>query len=418
MAHDIEFFKAKTTLASTALAAALGLALGLAAAPAMADPVDDFGCHTHKDCDTGGDPPTVPNPAIVYQITLSDIKRSIAIANDDGSNEIIFESNSGVSYRTPTWSRDGNSILLAATCPLGYGIYRVSFDRTALATPPSVACPDLELITTFPAPSFLNNSQPMESLDESMIAYSGDGPPNGSGVVGNNEIFIVPDDGSGGTSFVNVTESLDVAETFPSWSPDGTRLAVRTSFEDDDPDTNIFFRDVAIIRIGPDMKEISRASLLDALAISEPSSPLTNVGTSITSVMWSNTGGPTNLVALAALDDIWILEFEITPGSDCPGTDCQDILEDVTALNLTNNGSSIRERRPTWSPDDSALLYRGSGASGCGDGKRVYNEFVIVDSALQQPPDGCVGSVILSVKTVKKAINYPHWWPNHQPIAP
>ena len=163
-----------------ALSTLLAAALGLVAAPAGAD-CPHRGNPNHKHCDSGGDPPAVPNPAIVYQIGESDIKRSIAIVNADGSNEIIFESTAEVSYRTPSWSRDGNSILLAATCPLGWGIYRVSFDRTVLDTPPSVACPDLELITSSPAPSFLNNSQPMESPDESMIAYAGDGPPNGSG---------------------------------------------------------------------------------------------------------------------------------------------------------------------------------------------------------------------------------------------
>ena len=55
MAHDIEFFKAKTTLASTALAAALGLVLGLMSAPATAHDCARHNDQTHKHCDTGGD---------------------------------------------------------------------------------------------------------------------------------------------------------------------------------------------------------------------------------------------------------------------------------------------------------------------------------------------------------------------------
>ena len=47
---------AKIIPTSTLMVAALGLALGLAAAPALADPVDQFGCHgDHKPCGVGGD---------------------------------------------------------------------------------------------------------------------------------------------------------------------------------------------------------------------------------------------------------------------------------------------------------------------------------------------------------------------------
>jgi hypothetical protein len=49
---------AKIIPTSTLMVAALGLALGLAAAPALADPVDEFGCHgPHKPiCDPDPDP--------------------------------------------------------------------------------------------------------------------------------------------------------------------------------------------------------------------------------------------------------------------------------------------------------------------------------------------------------------------------
>ena len=125
----------KLSLVLTVLAVASGLLLGLMSAPAVAHDCARHNEPSHKHC--GSDPPTVsnPNPAIVYQIVESDIKGSIAVVDADGSNEIIFASSAGVAYRTPTWSRDGNSILLAATCPQGYRIYRVSIDRGALDIP-------------------------------------------------------------------------------------------------------------------------------------------------------------------------------------------------------------------------------------------------------------------------------------------
>ena len=350
------------------------------------------------------DPPTVPNPAIVYQS-----QASIVVADIDGSNEIAFESNAEASYRTPSWSRDGNSILFAATCPQGWGIYRVSFDREALDPPPSVICADLELITTWPAPSSLNGSQPMESPDGTMIAYAGGGVANGSPVIGNDEIFIVHD----GTP-TNVTNNSPVSETWPSWSPDGERLAIRQSFLDDSE--NDFTRDVAIIRIDPELLvEVSRVSLLDALAISDPFSALLNESNrdSITRVMWSNTEGDTSLVALDTRGDIWILEFEISIDPVFP---FQDVLQNLTALNLTE--SSLTERRATWSPDDTTLLYHAVGKSGCGDEKRrITGEFVVINSLEQQPAEGCEGSVIIATPGGNQQREYPHWWPNHQPIS-
>ena len=98
-------------------------------------------------------------------------------------------------------------------------------------------------------------------------------------------------------------------------------------------------------------------------------------------------------------------EFEISIDPVFP---FQDVLQNLTALNLTE--STLTERRATWSPDDSELLYHGRGASGCGDEKRVADEFVIIDSV---PAEDC--EVILSTKGRKKGISYPHWWPNHAP---
>ena len=60
---------AKIIPTSTLMVAALGLALGLAAAPALADPVDQFGCHgEHKPCGGGGDD-SGGGKALLFEIT-------------------------------------------------------------------------------------------------------------------------------------------------------------------------------------------------------------------------------------------------------------------------------------------------------------------------------------------------------------
>lgn len=278
----------------------------------------------------GGGTTPPPNPAIALASG-----GSIYVMNADGTNvRLVLASASDSILLRPAWSPDASEIVFAGN-PGGAvrGIYSVRPDGTGLRliTPTSSSSPPNVAWSPVPSPD-----------GRFKIAWTDRaGPANlALGLPAPVEIFVVNPDATG---LAMITATPGIGESCVSWSPDATRLAVTT---------------ITVVP-GGSLNEgwvyglgLDGAGLLTTTSIqnvtSIPGSPLN--GASIVACDWARTQDRIAVAALGAVGgssyDLWIL----------------DLASPATPQRVPVSGSSVSERQPTWSPDDSKLAFWYSGS--------------------------------------------------------
>jgi TolB protein len=143
---------------------------------------------------------------ILYTVKRSELPRQLWIMNENGSNQHRLLDDPAYSNTDGSFSWDGQVVIFSRCQPRPHGacsIYQVKIDGTGLSA-----------ITRFQ--SGVVDSSPGFSLDGRSIAFERRGP---DGVPG---IFLI---GADGSNFRRLTRPGSAAR-HPSWSPDGSRIAV------------------------------------------------------------------------------------------------------------------------------------------------------------------------------------------------
>jgi len=266
----------------------------------------------------GGGNGTPPAPAIVLNKG-----GDIYLMDATGDNPTLVLADAGSNFMDPTITPDGR-IAFNSALASGPGIYLVNVDGTGL-----------EFV--FPLASLLNGGpsvSPVPAPDGSYKVLFADDTPDGF-----TDLFIVNMDGSG---LVQLTATPDRAEMYPSWSRWGDRVSASilsidgiTLFYD------CFVHDLGISALG-EVEVTSAFSVVDF-----PGSPLANTD-GVWDTAWSRTQDVIAVTADVAGsnsgEDIWLI----------------DLASPSTPWNLTGD-SGHNQRRASWSPDDSQLVFRQNG---------------------------------------------------------
>jgi Tol biopolymer transport system component len=263
-------------------------------------------------------PPPPANPAITYIDSHKSQGRTYAdlmVMNADGSNKRLILTVGSASIHRPDWSPDGQQLVfwngaLASLCT-------IRLDGTGLM--PIVATADT--YGGLAQPSWSPGPVP-GALGESAvrIAYADDVPPlNGQSVT---ELFVVDPDGS---HPIRITNTPDVGEESPTWSPSATRLAFAMYTND----SATSHRTVGI-----------HDFTTDTTTIVTPGGAL--AGGTIWDPDWSKTSEDRIAVrgtTAAGISGIWIIDLA-NPNSPV----------------LVAGEPAIQ---PSWSPDDAKIVFQG-----------------------------------------------------------
>jgi Tol biopolymer transport system component len=331
-----------------------------------------------------GKPPPGPpiNSEIVYEIATAN-GVNLAVANADGTNQKVVLSNRG-NNSSPSWSPDGTQIIFASNLP-SPGIYRLGIKRNtgqADGTP--------QLIT------HLNNAylplanpvwSPVATPDgQSYIAYSDTSPG-----VSDYSIYLV--DPATLNSFKLTNPPPGVSDLRHSWSPDATQIAVSHRSDNNEPtpyDIQVLTLGTTGCPVGQSLCEVQpRQSLVENIV----GSPLL-VADPILAPAWGNNGNEIAVFALIPPNDngdIWIIPVA-NP-------------EDAWNLTDTNkaNPPDRQETAPTWSPNDSQIMYRALRGL-CNNRDKNFQGIVVRNLNGIPFPDGCEEKILIN------DANSPSWW--------
>jgi dipeptidyl aminopeptidase/acylaminoacyl peptidase len=258
----------------------------------------------------GGDPPA--DPAIVFRVD-----DSILVINEDGSNDTAIASGGAAS-----WSLDGSQIAFArAQSGVGHILYVVNADGTGEA--------EVAVLADVTAVYGLAWSPGATPDGEEKIAFCG-------AEAGAVDLYVVNLDGSGLT---NLTDS-STTERWPTWSPDADAIALLQQ----NPKT------VVVHSLGVDGTSLEITSSVDLTA----SGPL--AGANLNMPAWAKTQDQIAVYAGAAdAGDLWIIP----------------VASPADAYLALSGDTSSAASTPSWSPDDSQILYGSFDAAARRGGERL-----------------------------------------------
>lgn len=141
-------------------------------------------------------------------------QRAVFVMDADGSN-LTQLTDYSIGAENPAWSPDGNRIAFAAI--KDGGIYTINADGTNLTRIVYKTAYD-EYTDTW---NIVANDYPSWSPDGSKIVYQSFGDEDSGTTVANANIYVV---NSGGGTPTGLTSDL-FYEGMPSWSPDGSKIA-------------------------------------------------------------------------------------------------------------------------------------------------------------------------------------------------
>jgi len=191
------------------------------------------------------------------------------------------------------------------------------------------------------------------------------------------DIFLVnPVDGSG---HVNLTNTPLIEESHPTWSPTADRIAVRSVDNDG--------VDIEVLELGLNGSMLvvdGRISLI--LGSGAPLEDLVR----ITTLDWARTG---DVIAFSGNGDIWVV----------PVADPELVCIEVDDCNLTGN-PDVLQVQPSWSPDDTQIVYRRHGSNLCGKKGRKQESSITIRNLDGSDINGCEENAIII-----KGVNSPDW---------
>ncbi len=264
---------------------------------------------------------TAPDPAIAY-ITGAQFNccANLMVMNADGTNQIALlqaADKSGISFRSPNWSPDGTQLVFESNIQ-GNGIYVINKDGSGLRK--VIA---LNSGNGFGDPVW----SPAPAADGKWkIAFVDD--PSGSVC---EDVFLVNLDGTG---LQNLTKSPGLAEYYPTWDPYATRLASQVYACPSGITPHIYQYNLALVG---GVVGISSSVNLTATG------PLQSAN--VVHTDWAKTQDKIAVSALlsgATYRNIWVIS----------------LADPANPVNLTNS-PNVSEVRPSWSPDDSKIVFSG-----------------------------------------------------------
>ena len=264
-------------------------------------------------------PPTPADPAIAYTVLSgSPDHKDLMVMNADGSNKLALVAQQGVHNTRPDWSPDGKQLVFTDNALGGTAINIINRDGTGQ-----------KRILMFNSSWGPAAWSPMRLRDgQFKIAYIDHAPIPGGTFREDNDLFLVNLDGSG---VQQLTNTPDVNEcvfggSF-AWSFDAQYIAVA------------MYDHVLIYRVDWDGLKFTAASV---------GSILTELGIEIMELDWANT--QYKLAVCGGWYDLWTV----------------DPFNPASVIRLTNT-PNIYERTPSWSPDDSRIVFaNGPGPSNYG----------------------------------------------------
>jgi len=254
------------------------------------------------------EPPPAADPVIAYRDG-----GDLMVMNADGSNRTRLLDTGDYSHLSkPDWSPDGSRLVFWSDLQ-GSGIYTIKVDGTGLS----------KLIATSVTFAVSN---PAWSPDGSQIAFV-DQPVNFM-----NDLYVVDADDA---DLTQLTFTPDDSEIWPTWSPSGTKIAVKVA-------SNTY-------RVG------DRWGLYDLTAgtysIRYHEGPLRGVG--VAHPAWAKTRE--DKIAWLSSADIWVVDLD----------------DPANPVRLTNTGDR-QEESPCWSPDDTKLVFKSTQYKGKGAKNPVF----------------------------------------------
>ena len=289
-------------------------------------------------------PPAPPaDPAIAFCAERTWASSDLMVMNADGTNQKVLlagtKKPNTISNHDPSWSPDGTRLAFYSDVQ-GPGIYIIEKNGSGLC----------KVIAMNEGGSY-GAGNPQWSPDGAYILYSdSEGPGTAVNLYLTTAIC-------GSATRINLTNSPNGGEFWPTWSPDGTRLAACVG---GDP------LDVVVFDLGiGDGGALSAINPINLTA----TGPLANAF--CVEVDWAKSSGR---IAVRADSDIWVVY------PDAPGV----------ADNLTRT-PLIEDRDPSWAPLDDQIV------------------FVCGDSLYKMNPDGTGVTRIASPPSSGKPLRGPAW---------